>query len=449
MERNRYFKATLGVSAEIVIAASLDTSGAAADGVKPAAATSTLTVAAAPAVGDRISFTILGQNYVYTVAAGDTTAATLVASIVTYLNSFNAPWTASVTGTTSAVFTFTPNQTGTALNNGTNAIAAGTPNVSTFSAPVATAQFGSGGTNGNAAGFQPTFQAFTASAPAGTLGLYWDDNSGQVSGANANAAVQPGALGTYANIGRSYFYGWKDAAGNTLRTSAIPVAGRLVKTSRYAAAVLPQFTITLGGTYTLGQEVWIKISDISAVQTPNPNWEYSVISSGVAATDATNLAAAINAENLDKQFTASPSTNVVTITAINSNRVYKVTSYLAVQGLVPNGTPINTDASAIVVANTVATGFENGTVADVKELEKYLKIRNGVMVYVSPNGGQMILPDEFNVFNSNIVIGGQYGYITVKAIKTELHQSNLNEQNAIGYFFITVPDTLVLALANY
>lgn len=445
MERNRYFKATLGVSAEVVIAASLDISGVEVDGVKPAAATSTLTVAASPAAGDRISFTILGQNYQYTVLAGDSTAALLVAAIVVYLNSFNAPWTASVTGTTSATFTFTPNAVGTALNAGTNAIALGTPNVSTFSAPVATAQFGSGGVNGSPAGFAADFKTFVASSPNGSLGLYWDDNQGNVSGSNSNSSVPPGALGVYANANRSYFYAWKDGAGNTLRTSPIPIAGRKLVVSRFAAGTLPQYTVTYTGTYTAGQIIWVKFQDTTSVQIPYPNWEYYVVSTGTIATDVAALRDAINAENLDKQFTASAAANVLTLVALNSNRTYKISSFLELPGLVPTGTAIQTDASIIVIANSVPGVFENGTVADVRELEKYLKIRNGVMVYVNEG----YTPDEFNLFSSNIVAGAQYGYITVKAFKTETHQSTLNEQNAIGYFFIVVPDASVLALANY
>lgn len=447
MERNRYFKATLGVGAEVVIAASLDTSGVEVDGVKPVGGTASVTIAASPAAGDKVNITVGGQLYTYTVLASDTTAAILVASIVTYLNSFNPPWTASVTGTTTAVFTFTPNATGTLLNAATVAIAAGTVNVSTFSAFSSTA-FGSGGVNPAPAGFAADFQAFTASSPSGSLGIYWDDNLGQVTGSNRNQSVPPNAFAQYANINRSYFYAWKDSAGNTLRTSGIPVVGRKLATSRFAAAVLPIFTITYTGTYTAGQIIWVKMDDITSAQIPYPNWEYSVVSTGTIATDLTALAVAVNAENLDKQFTAVAGATTLTLTAVNSNRVYKVLSFLELPGLVPTGTALQTDASIIAVVATTPTTFENGTVADVKEMEKYLKIRNGVMVYVA-GSGQPYTPDEFNLFNSNIVTGGQYGYITVKATKTEVHQSTLNEQNAIGYYYIVVPDTLVLALANY
>lgn len=449
MERNRFFKATLGVGAEVAIATTIDSSGVEVDGVKATGATSTVTVAATPTVGDKIQFLIGGVPYQYTVAAGDTTAAILVASIVAYLNTFGQPWTASVVGTTSAVFTLTPNAVGTQLNSVTNALTAPTNVGPTYSALSAT-NFGSNGVNGSPAGFAATFQTFASSSAAGSLGLYWDDNQGQISGANSNQAVAPGSLGAYANINRSYFYAWKDSAGNTLRTSPIPVLGRKVITSRFAAGTLPQYTITYTGTYTAGQILWVKFDDTTSAQIPYPNWEYSVVSSGTIATDLTTIRDIINAENLDKQFTASAAGNVLTLVALNSNRTYKILSFLELPGLVPTGTAIQTDASIIVIANSVPGVFENGTINDVKEMEKYMKIRNGVMVYVA-GSGQPYTPDEFNTMASNVGGGGvtQYGFITVKSAKTEVHQSTLNEQNAIGYTYVVVPDTLVVALASY
>jgi len=449
MERNRYFKATLGVGAEVIIANTLDASGAEVDGIKPTAATSTLTIAASPAAGDRINITVLGQPYTYTVLATDTTAAILVASMQAYFNAFNAPWTLVITGTTAATFTYTPNAVGTALNGGTNAIALGTPNVSTFSAPVATAQFGSNGVNGSPAGFQPTFQAFAANAAAGSLAVYWDDNLGQVTGSNSNTSVPPGALTQYANNNRAYFYAWKDAAGNTLRTSQIPVQGRKTTISRYQAATPDIFTVALGGTVTAGQTIWIRIIDKTSAAVPFPNWEYSVLSTGNAITDATALVALLTAEKFEIPIATATNggTSTITITGLSNNRILAVNCWLDVAGILNSGTALSTDQSAFVVTQTQTRTVENGTFADVTEVEKFLKIRNGVMVYVAST----ITPSEFNNFNSNIVSTTQYGYLLVRSIRGFLiaSQSTVGPiTSQIGYCYVYLPDTIIANLYN-
>lgn len=434
MQRNRYFKSTTGVGGEYVIANQIDNTGTPVDGLAPTAATTSVTVAASPAVADRINFLIAGQTYTYIVKAGDTTAATLVASIVAYINATNnAAFTASVSGTTSAVFSFAA-PLGTSFNGATNSVTLGAPNVSTFSAATATA-WGTNGVDPVESGMQGTLDLFVANALAGSIGVYWADNK---------AAVLPGATGLYANRDRVFQYAFKtqDTTPNTILTSGVRAGARQYRTIAYSAGQADIYTMTFTGTYTLGQILRVRIIDTTSTQIPYPNWSYEVVSTGTIATDLTAIAALITAETQDPVATASASAGVLTITGKFNSRQIKVGFNLDTFGTSGNGA---IDQSIQVTAQTQVSTSEVGTTADILEFEKYFKIQNGVMIY-TPEG---TLPTEFSNILSLVVTGTQYGILVVTSAKEDRHESSVMPNFNKSYVQVAIPNAAVAQLASY
>src|SRR6187551_156772 len=209
MIKNRYFKSTLGVPSEVIIAQTLDASNA-AGAVAGTSATSVnaVTIAASPTVGDTLIFNIDGYVYTYTVGAAETTAALAATAIDAVLNANTQGFTAAHTGTTTASFTLTA-PVGTAFNGKTVVVTEGG---NTFSA-ITAGNFSTTGTNPVVA-FQNNYKSFIATAAAGALAAYWEDTK---------AAVTFGTTTNPANAGRKYFYAWKQGDGTVKRSTSIEI----------------------------------------------------------------------------------------------------------------------------------------------------------------------------------------------------------------------------------
>lgn len=436
MQRNRYFKSTFGTSGEFLLANTLDNSATPVDPVNPTSATALVTVAASPAAGDIVNITINGQVYSYVVKAGDSTAATLVASIVTDLNLNNVGFVASVAGTTSATFTIAaPPNSGVTWNGRIVSIAAGATNVSTFSAFSST-NFGTNGVDGVEAGPQPTIDLFVANAPANSLGVYWEDT---------RQVVAPGATGVYANRLRKFIYAWKTASGNTMITTGVTAGTREYRTTPYFAGQVDIWTLTFTGTYTAGQILHVRVMDITAVQIPSPTWEWVVVSTGTIATDLDNLAALINGEQQEPVVSAVNSGGgVLTITGLYNSRLIRVGYYMETIG--QPGTNIGTDQSVCAFAQTQKSIAEVGTTADVTYFEEFFKTQNGIMNYV---GTGTYTPAEFNNYLTSVVAGTQYGFLIVKSQKESIHKSSVLSLKNNHFIMIAIVNTSLTRLAGY
>lgn len=437
MERNRFFKSTWGVGGEYVIASTLDASGAPVAGVKPTAATVTVTVAGTPTLGDKITIVVGGANYAYLVKSTDTTAATLVASIVSYLNTNTQGFTASVTGTTSAVFSLAATNAGTLLNGVVVSSTLGAPNAGpTFSTNSATS-FGTNGIDADDGAGQATFELFCTNGVAGSLGVFWDDN---------HEALLPASTNQYANISRKFFYAFKtqDTTPNVLCTTSKVCNLRQYRQIPYYAGQGDIWTMTFTGTYTAGQFLHVKIIDATSEQVPYPNFEYIVASTGTIATDLTAIAALINAEITDPIATASATGGVLTVTGTYNSRQIKVAFYLEPIG--QPGSNIGTDQSACAFAQTQISTAEVGTTNDMLEFEKYFKIQNGIMIYTEAG----MLPTEFSSIQQLTQTGVNYGFLTVTERKEEIQRSGaIPGRVNRTYTVIAVPTALLAQLAAY
>lgn len=439
MQRNRFFKSTTGIGGEYVIAQTLDNSATPAIGVAPSAATVTVTVAASPAAGDKITIFVNGEEYSYIVAAGDTTAATLNASITALLNTNNQGFTAVGTGTTTSVFTLNAPKNAS-MNGWVVTSTLGTPNVSTFSANV-NVNFGTGGSDPIAGGAQPTIALFRSTAATGALGVYWGDT---------NTAVKPGETSLAVNANREFYYAWKTQDANTYVTTPILASSRKYFSAPFFTGQPDIWTETFTGTYTAGQLLHVTITDITSLQIPYPKYEYIVTSTGTIATDLTAVAALINAETQDPIATAGASGAVLTITGNYASgtaftfREFKVGFYLETVG--SNALAAGVDSSSVAYAHTQVATFEVGTTADVLEFEKFFKIQNGIMIYT--NSG--VLPSEMSNITQSTVVGINYGYLVVSGLKAAIHQSSVHESlTNKKYISIALPTASLAQLAQY
>lgn len=439
MQRNRFFKSTPGVDAEYVIAQTLDNSATPAIGVAPSSGTAQVTVAASPAAGDKITIFVNGEEYSYIVAAGDTTAATLNASITALLNTNNQGFTAVGTGTTTSLFTLNAPKN-SSMNGWVVTVVLGTPNVSTFSAPVV-ANFGAGGTDPVAGGPQPTINGFVTNAAAGAVGVYWKDT---------NIAVKPGETSLAVNANREFYYAWKTQDGNTMVTTEINAGSRKYFQSLYNAGRPDIWTETFTGTYTAGQILHVKVIDTTSAQVPFPNYQYDLVCTGTINTDLATLATLINAEQYDPIVSAGASGNVLTITGKYASgtaftyRTFKVGFYLETVGSNANAQGI--DQSIVAIAQTQVAIAEVGTTADVTYFEQALKEMIGVMVYT--NGDYT--PSELSNITELVIPSVQYGYLAVTGLKVVVHRSSVHQAvSNKKTVIIALPSTSLNQLANY
>jgi hypothetical protein len=421
MIRNRWFKQTLGVPSEVIIAKDLDDSTSPSAGTAPTG-TVNVTIAGTPTLNDTLVINVDGYIYTYTVGAGETTAALAATAIEAMLDANSQGFTASHTGTTSAVFTLTgPN--GTSFNGKT---VTGSEGGSTFSA-ITTANF-SGGVN-PVVGFKPTHADFVDDAAAGDLAAYWEDDG---------TAVTYGSTSNPANSKRKYFYAWKQADG-TSKVSTSLEAGRISnKTSiPYFAGQSDVWTVTLGGTISIGQTVILRIIDTTSTIIPYPNWSFEVISTGVLNTDATNLRAQINAETIDKVFVASGSGANVVITFTDTSRTFKV--LIAVETTFNE--PVNEEVNVIV--HTTPAKAPIGTYADIKELEKYFLVQQGSPLYTGQGNVNL---EELGLPASNVDAAITYGIFILKSWRFEKGEVKNFEQPL--YVIIALPTADLATIAG-
>lgn len=431
---NRFFKSTLGVGAEALVVNTLDTSaGGGTIPAKSPTGTVTVTIAATPTLGDELVIDVEGEQYEYTVGAGDTTAAILHTSILTMLNANTQGFTATGTGTTSSVYTLT-GPSGAAWNGYLISATADTNTGPTFSA-ISSTNF-AGGVNGQTGAAQPNYQDFCANAVAGSLGIFFNDNNFNGNGIQS-PAVPVGGTSTFANRRRQIFYGYKMADGTVKRTSPIPVEDLSYNSVTYTAGQPDIVTVTFGGTYTAGQGIMVRITNRTVEAVPYPTYEYWVTSTGTIATDVAALAAAINAEYADPVVTATAAADVLTITGIYNQNSIVVTATL-------NTTlQAETDQSAIVIGVTQASIAPIGTNADVLEFETYFQVILGETLYTQAG----VLPSEMGLPASNVSSAVQYGYLIVKSRKRD--DGVTRNYNNKSYCVIAIASTLLATLQTY
>jgi hypothetical protein len=435
MQINRFFKSTLGIGSEAFIANTLDNSGGGAVvAARAATATVTVTLAGTPTLGDQLVITVGSVQYPYTVKSSDTTAAILHTSILTLLQANTQGFTAAATGTTSSVYTLT-GPTNTSFNgvqvNATSTIGVGP----TFSA-ISVVNF-NGGANASGGGAQPDYKSFCANAAAGSMAVFFADHNFNGNGLDSPAAPI-GSTSLAVNQTRDIFYGYKMADGSVKKTSHFPVSGIKYTSVAYTAGQPDIFTVDLTlGTITAGQQVNIRITNETVEAIPYPNYFYYVTSTGTPATDATALAAQINAEKVDPVATATVAGNIVTITSNSNVQVLRVQSFIFTTSTAPN------DASNIVVTHTQTAIAPIGTPADIAEFETYFQVIIGEPLYT--NGG--VLPSEFGLPVSNISGSVQYGYLVVTAQKEEFGVVH-NFKNK-KYCVVGVASSLLATLVQY
>lgn len=272
---------------------------------------------------------------------------------------------------------------------------------------------------------QATFDAFSTTAPAGSIAVYWTDTK---------ALVANGATAVAANANRTLFYAWKQADGTVMVSTPIPA--NLKYTSVAYNAGQPDIVVgTFGGTISVGQTIYVTIIETTAVAIPYPKYQYEAKVTTDVATALGKIAAAINAEK-DSVASATASGTGLTVTGLSGSRTLKVIATIGITFNQP------TDASAISFSVTQKAIAPLGTTADVKEFEEYFLEQNGAIIY-SPMGGVKI--SEFQTQASNVVNGINYGYLVVTANKSE--RGEVRNFNQKAYTIIAAPAAAVSALA--
>lgn len=419
MIKNRYFKSTLGLFAEIVIAATLDTEETASGG-SPATVAVLATLAANGTNAETLTITVDGVAYLYTVVG--TPAAAVMHTDIVNLLSANAQGfvVASDSGTTSSIFNLSWG-TGTE-KNGKVVTLAETGTTFTVAGPYTFA----GGVNADAAA-SDNYEDFCANSNAGTVWAFWND----ISATGKQVALVPGDTKNPANIDRKFFYGWKDSAGNAKCTTAIPVRGLKYASLPYNAGQAQISKVTYGGTVANGQILYLRIQETTAGVIPFPSWSYdAVVAGGTADSAVAAIVAAINAETEAPIFTATAAATVATITGNDKTRTFKLSAYLEVTTAQP------TDASAITFLYTTggaqAAIAPIGDLATVQEIEKYRNIYSGGINY-APDGTSV---DEFQTSNSNIGAITQFGILLVSSSKTEA--GIVRDHSSVPYVVVVV-----------
>jgi hypothetical protein len=419
--KNRYFKNTLGVFAELVIASALDTEETNAIPATPATVAVPVTIAADPTPGDTITITVDGVPYTHTVPVGDETTQAahdaIAALLVANAQGFEV---VSHTGTTSSVY----NLAWAGADKNTKVVSlAETGSTFTTGADVAFA----GGVDADAAATD-NWKAFVENANAGTIWAFWSDEDGKQT--VANEALVAGDTSNPANAKKSFFYGWKDASGVAHKTTSIPVAGLKYDSAPYNAGQAQIKKVKYGGTIAVTQRIHVRITETTATVVPYPTWEYDTpvvdtVDNAVAA-----LVTAINAEKSDPIVTATSSTDTLTLTGKYKERTFAVSAFIEVS---PTQTA---DASAITfpTSGTQPAKAPVGDLAAIKELEKYYWIYNGGINY-APEGTS--LEEWQNQGGSNIGAIAQWGTLLVSAFRKE--KGVTNDHVAYPYVIVCVP----------
>ncbi len=431
MQRNRFFKDTMGRFAELAIVTQVDASDGTGVVAQASQVTLPLTVAGSPTAGDKLTLTFSNGIVVEYTAPATPTTAILNAGVVNAIES--ALVAAGVvgasvnsTGTTSQVVTIS-GPLGTSYNGVTI-----TPTETGTSWTVAGAVTFAGGVAGDATAAD-NIEDFVNNALAGSIWAFWDDTK---------LALQAGDTFNAANKDRKFFYAWKQGVATEYhKSTAIPVATRKYDSVVYNAGTAQVSTITGGGTFSSGQIYHVRILNTTPTQLPYPSFDYqATIGSGGINQATTDIAALINAEALgnDPIVTAGAGTNVLTITGKDKFSTFKAIAYVEVTTAQP------TDATAITLATTTKQKAPIGDPASVTELQQYFLDNNGGVNY-PPEGTKQ---SEFNAVTTNVGTNSvtQFGFLLVKSERTEAGAVR-NYSNLVANILIAIKSTDVATLA--
>lgn len=418
MLKNRFFKNTLGLFAEVAVVAKASDNETASNG-SDATIDVPVTIGATPTAGDKIAFVVDGVTYEYTSLGG--TAATNVAGILAMLNANLQGFAVGASGTTSAVFTFShPSVT---WNTKTISLTE-TGSSYTVAGPYTFA----GGVAPDAAA-EDTIANFVANDDAGAIWAFWADT---------NLALFKGDTFNPANVGRKFYYAWKMADGTVKKSSDIPVATRKYDYKAYNAGTAQVSTCTFTGTFSLGQIIHFKIIETTGTQLPYPTYEYDVtIGSGGINAAVAALEALIDAEAQSPFVTAGSSTNVLTITGSTKTRSFKMVAQLETTPAQP------TDAAVFTMAYGTPIVHPIGDVVGIKELDTYA---------VNNSGGILYTPDTYNAEDlglpaSNLDESGttQYGILMVTSDRSEPGVMETAQKRAYMIIAVRTADVATLA----
>ncbi len=278
---------------------------------------------------------------------------------------------------------------------------------------------------------QANYELFvTAGGNEGAVWAFFEDS------ANDNPALAPGDLADAANADKLFFFGYKDADGIASRTTALKVKDVTKDSISYAAGTAQAIQVTGGGTYQSGQILHVKIIDTRPTQIPYPFWLYTqAIGSGGINAAITDIASKINAEKVEPIVTASPATNVLTVTGKEVDTTFKIVSELETTPAQP------TDSSAITVAVSTPGVHSVGLKEDVTELYRYHILNKGAVEYTNgPTTGK-----EFG--HPNIDLSAtQWGYLLLRE-KFRTEEGVTRNYWAHNKVLIAVPQTELAALA--
>lgn len=238
-----------------------------------------------------------------------------------------------------------------------------------------------------AATTQTNYETFVASSAAGDLWAFWEEPDAN----GKHLALVAGDPVAAANVGKKYFYAYKDANLITKRTASIEVGKTKFTSAAYNAGTAQVSTATYGGTISGTQIIHARIMETTGTQAPFPSYDYSaVVGSGGIDAAVTSLRAQINAEKNEKFVTASGATNALIITSNDKVRTFKLLAYIETS---PAATA---DASAVTVVNTTPPVYPIGTSADLADLFRYFLINQGATEFsqtFGTNGESFGWPD--------------------------------------------------------
>lgn len=256
----------------------------------------------------------------------------------------------------------------------------------------------------NTAAMQATLAAFVTTGVAGTLWVGWEDTL---------AAVAAGDTALAANAKRKFFYAWKQSDGTLKRTIGIPANNFAYQSVAWNAGTAQVRVATFAGTYNVGQTLYVKIIETTGTHLPYPTYHYeALIGSGGINQAVTDIKNAINAEAAANSpvATATSSTNVLTVTAVDKIRNFKIVTKVFETTAYPD------DLSAVTQTETKQV-YPIGDVASVKELAVYANIYQGGLNY-APEGTNLA---DYGQIASNLDETGttHYGFVLVTDIQTE------------------------------
>lgn len=428
MQKNRFFKTTMGLFAELAIATQVDAADGTAAVGEASMVTLPITVAGSPTAGDILLLTFSNGKVVeYTVPVAGTTAivdAGVKAAIEAVLADVPGA-SVGYTGTTSLVLTIGAG-VGTAYNGVTI-----TPSETGSTFTVAGAVTFAGGLDADATA-SDKIEDFVNNALGGSIWAFWNDT---------NLALKAGDTNLATNKNRAFYYAWKQADATIMhRSAAIPVNDFKYNSTTYNAGTVEIMTAAYTGTYSVGQILHLRIINTTPEQLPYASYDYAVtIGSGGINQAVTDLATAINAEASANTpiATAGGSTSTLTVTGILKSTTFKLASYLEVTTAQPS------DLSVITFATTQKGKDAIGTVASVRELEQYSKVNRGGVNY----GTNMVNADEFGDISTNIGTNGvtQFGFLLVTSNRTETGVVRNYANKA--YILVAIKSTDVATLA--